>query len=216
MRYSSEQLIIFFAFLPILIAAITGAIRFKKLDETLKLLSLLIFFALVVESVSRVFWLYKVSNLFLWPIYVIVEMAFLIWLYSIELQSKLFTKARVWIIAVFAAYVIYKTFQVSSKINLIDNSGRLLESVLLILIILGYYYKLYVNQPTENLWNLPMFCVSTGLLIFFSGNFFIFLFINFILQYSQKLNYQIWIIHASLNCVLYLIYTFALWKSPEK
>lgn len=215
MHYSSEQLIIFFAFLPILIASITGAIKFKKLDPTLKLLSLLIFFALVVESISRILWLYKISNLFLWPVYVSVEFAFLIWIYSMELQNKFLSKVKIWLILFFTAYVSYKTFQVSSRINLIDNSGRLLESMVLISIILFYYYKLYVNQPLSNLWSVPMFCVSTGLLIFFAGNFFIFLFINFILQYSQKLNYQIWIIHASLNCVLYLIYTFALWKSPE-
>lgn len=215
MHYTSEQLIIFFAFLPILIASVTGAVKFKKLAPTLKLLSILIFFALVVESISRILWLYKISNLFLWPVYVCVEFAFLIWIYDMELQINFLHKIKIWLILLFTLYVSYKTLQVSSRINLIDNSGRLLESVVLISIILVYYYKLYSNQPTSRLWALPMFCVSTGLLLFFAGNFFIFLFINFILQYSQKLNYQIWIIHASLNCVLYLIYTFALWKSPE-
>jgi hypothetical protein len=215
MHYTSEQLIIFFAFLPILIASVTGAVKFKKLAPTLKLLSILIFFALVVESISRILWLYKISNLFLWPVYVCVEFAFLIWIYDMELQIIFLHKIKIWLILLFTLYVSYKTLQVSSRINLIDNSGRLLESVVLISIILVYYFKLYSNQPTSRLWALPMFCVSTGLLLFFAGNFFIFLFINFILQYSQKLNYQIWIIHASLNCVLYLIYTFTLWKSPE-
>lgn len=216
MHYSSEQLIIFFAFLPILLASVMGAVRFKKLDQTLKTLTYLIFFALLVESVSRILWLYKTPNLFLWPVYVTVEFAFLIWIYSLELKNKLLVKSRILLIAAFAIYVLYKTLQISSKINLIDNSGRLLESILLISIIMFYYYKLYVNQPSANILSVPMFCVSTGLLIFFSGNFLIFLFINFILQYSQKLNYQIWIVHALLNCILYLTYTFALWKSPEK
>ncbi|SEI37077.1 hypothetical protein SAMN04487995_0032 [Dyadobacter koreensis] len=215
MPYSSEQLIIFFAFLPVLLASVIGAIRLKKLSETLKILTYLIFFALIVESVSRILWLYKISNLFLWPVYVTVEFGFLIWIYSIELKSNLLIKARVWLIAVFGVYLTYKTLQISSRINLIDNSGRLVESICLIVIILFHYYKIYKEQPMANLWSIPMFCVSTGLLIFFSGNFFIFLFINFILQYSQKLNYQIWLIHAFLNCILYLIYSFVLWRRQE-
>ncbi len=215
MPYSSEQLIIFFAFLPVLLAAIVGAVRFKELDYTLRILTYLIFFALIVESISRILWLYKISNLFLWPVYVTVEFGFFIWIYSIELKSKLLLQARGWLIAIFAAYLTYKTLQVSSRINLIDNSGRLVESVCLIVLILFHYYKIYVEQPTKNLWSIPMFCVSTGLLVFFAGNFFIFLFINFILQYSQKLNYQIWLIHAFLNCVLYLIYSFVLWRRQE-
>ena len=215
MPYSSEQLIIFFAFLPVLLASVIGAIRLKKLNETLRILTYLIFFALIVESVSRILWLYKISNLFLWPVYVTVEFGFLIWIYSIELKSGFLMKARIWLITIFAVYLTYKTFQVSSRINLIDNSGRLVESVFLIVIILFYYYKIYVEQSTANLWSIPMFCVSTGLLIFFAGNFFIFLFINFILQYSQKLNYQIWLIHAFLNCILYLIYSFVLWRRQE-
>jgi hypothetical protein len=212
MHYSTEQLVIFFAFLPILLAAVTGAFRFKKLDITLKILACLVFFAFAIESLSRIFWLYKTSNLFLWPIYITVEFALLLWMFSRELDVKVLTQARVWIIAVFSGYMIYKTIQVSDEGVMIDNSGRLIESVILLLLIMIYYVKLYKSQPSGKLWSIPMFSISTGLLLCFSGNFLIFLFINFMLKYSQKLNYQVWMIHALLNGLLYLTYTYALWK----
>jgi len=213
MHYSTEQLVIFFAFLPILLAAVTGALRYKKLDTTLKILACLVFFAFAIESLSRIFWLYKTSNLFLWPIYITVEFALLLWMFSRELDIKFLTQARVWIIAVFSGYMIYKTIQISNDGVMIDNSGRLIESVILLLLIMLYYGKLYRNQPSGKLWAVPMFSISTGLLLFFSGNFLIFLFINFMLQYSQKLNYQVWMIHALLNGLLYLTYTYTLWKT---
>ena len=213
MHYSSEQLVIFFAFLPILLAAVTGAVRFKKLNTTLTILACLVFFAFAIESLSRIYWLYKTSNLFLWPIYITVEFALLLWMFSSELNIKLLTWARIPVIAVFTSYMIYKTVLVSDEGVMIDNSGRLIESVTLLLLIMLYYGKLYKNQPSGKLWAIPMFSISTGLLLFFSGNFLIFLFINFMLQYSQKLNYQVWMIHALLNGLLYLTYTYALWKT---
>ncbi|MCE7039728.1 hypothetical protein [Dyadobacter sp. CY312] len=213
MHYSSEQLVIFFAFLPILLAAVTGAVRFKKLDTTLKILACLVFFAFAIESLSRIYWLYKTSNLFLWPIYITVEFALLLWMFSSELNIKLLTRACIPIILAFTSYMIYKTLQVSNEGVMIDNSGRLIESVTLLLLIMLYYGKLYKNQPSGKLWTIPMFSISTGLLLFFSGNFLIFLFINFMLQYSQKLNYQVWMIHALLNGLLYLTYTYSLWKT---
>jgi hypothetical protein len=215
MSYSSEQLVIFFAFLPILLASVTAFSRFKKLDTTLKILASLVFFAFAIESLSRIFWLYKTSNLFLWPIYITVEFALLLWIFSRELGIKLLEQTRVGVIAAFSGYMIFQTIQTSSEGVMIDNSGRLIESGILLLLIMLYYVKLYKNQTSGKLWDIPMFSISTGLLLFFSGNFLIFLFINFILQYSQKFNYQVWMIHALLNGLLYLTYTYALWKTRE-
>lgn len=215
MKYTGEQLFIFFAFLPTLIASVTALVRYKYLDKSLKNLAQLVFFALSIEIISRVFWLYKVSNLFLWPLYISVEFGLLLWIYSRELNIRFLKRGRVAIILVFCAYIVYRTLHASSKITQIDNGGRLLESIVVLLLVMAYFSKLYAAQPLHKLWNNAMFGVSAGLFIFFSGNFLIFLFINFILQYSQKLNYQVWVIHGILNGILYLSYTFALWKNRE-
>ncbi len=213
MQYTLEQIIIFFAFLPVLLAAIISFKKFNHLDYNLKILAILIFFALLIETVLRVYWLFHVSNLFLWPIYVAVEFTLLFLIYTNTLQNAFLSKYRVPIIILFIAYLIFKTVHEDALLNQIDQGGRLLESISLIILIFMYFYKIYNDDPDPNLFNSPMFTITVGLLLYFSGNFLIFLFTNFIIQYSHSFNTHIWITHAFLNSILYLTYAFALWKS---
>ncbi len=215
MEYTGEQLFIFFAFLPTLIATVVGLVRYKFLSKSFQYLAQLVFFALSIEIVSRVFWLYKISNLFLWPLYIAVEFGMLVWIYSRELDSQFLKRYRVYIILFFCTYIAYRTLHTGSKITQIDNGGRLLESIVVLALVLSYFGKLYRDQSFKTLKNNGLFGISAGLFIFFSCNFLIFLFINFMLQYSQKLNYQVWVIHGILNGILYLSYTFALWNNRE-
>jgi hypothetical protein len=216
MHYTHGQLIILFTYLPVLVSAVMAAIRFKSTDKPRRLLCLLIFFAFLVESISRVFWFYKTSNLFLWPIYIITEFGLLLWMYSLVLENNFLVKARLWIWLAFLGLTISRFINQSGQSILIDNLGRLIESALVIFFALAYYFKLFQELKVQTLWLDPFFWISGGLLLFFSGSFLIFIFINFILLYSQSLNDQVWIIHAFLNYLLYSIYTFALWLSPKK
>ena len=193
-----------------------AAIKFSYVHKPHRFLCILIFFALFIETVSRVLWFFKTSNLFLWPIYITIEFSLLLWIYSLILENNFLTKTRRWLLAVFLGLILTRAFYQSGESVLIDNSGRLIESALIIYFVLAYYYKIFQELKIQTLWRDSFFWVSSGLLLFFSGNFLIFVFLNFILLYSTKLNDQIWVIHAFLNYLLYSVYTFALWISPKK
>ncbi|GGH54090.1 hypothetical protein ACN9ML_23085 [Dyadobacter endophyticus] len=216
MHYSREQLIVLFTYLPVLAAAAMAFWRCRKAERPVQLLCGLIFFALCIESISRVFWFLKVSNLFLWPIYITVEFALLTWMYSLVLDRKWLTTLRGWMLAAFTGIVLVRELGQHGQSVWIDNAGRSIESVVVILLALSYFFKVFQELKVQNLLVEPFFWVSAGLLLFFSGNFLIFIFMNFILLYSKNLNDQIWVIHALMNYMLYITYSIALWVGRGK
>ncbi|WP_191041068.1 hypothetical protein [Spirosoma validum] len=216
MVYTLEQIIVFLASLPAVLAAtFVGAVRFRYVTPALRTLCLLISFAFLTEIVSRAMWLTKTSNLFLWPVYTSVEFGLLIWMYSLNLGSAVLVQFRIWLIVAFVSTVVGLEFFSPTHL-LISNAARLIESVGVIILTLVFFYRTFQELIVRRLEREPMFWVSSGLLLFFSGNLFVFIFANFVLNYSQKLNYQLWIVHAVLNAFLYSAYTYALWISPKK
>jgi len=216
MHYSKEQLIVLFTYLPVLVAAVMALVRYRGAGRPVRLLCWLIFFALLIESISRIFWFFKVSNLFLWPIYITVEFALLTRMYSLVLDQKWLTVLRGWMLGAFTVIVLVRELGQHGQSVWIDNAGRSIESVVVIFLALAYFYKVFQELKVQNLLLEPFFWVSAGLLLFFSGNFLIFIFMNFILLYSKNLNDQIWVIHALMNYMLYITYAIALWVGRGK
>jgi len=191
-------------------------VRYRGATRAVKLLCCLIFFAVATESISRIFWFFKVSNLFLWPIYITVEFGLLLWMYSFVLDQAWLSKSWKWMVVGFVVTVLIREVGQSGHSVWIDNAGRSIESVVTIFLALAYFYKVFQELKVQNLLHEPFFWVSAGLLLFFSGNFLIFIFMNFILLYSKGLNDQIWVIHALMNYMLYITYTIALWVGRGK
>lgn len=205
-----------FTYLPVLAAAAMAVVRYRGAGPAVRMLCWLIFFALLIESISRVFWFFKVSNLFLWPVYITLEFALLTWMYSLVLDQQWLMRLRGWMLGVFTIVVLLRELGQHGQSVWIDNAGRSIESVVVIFLALAYFYKVFQELKVQNLLLEPFFWVSAGLLLFFSGNFLIFIFMNFILLYSKNLNDQIWVIHALMNYVLYITYAIALWVGRGK
>lgn len=216
MPYSIQQILILLAILPTLGTALLAGANWRRLPTTMRPLALLSFFALLTEGVSRILWLLKVSNLFIWPIYICVEFALLLELYHRAGQPAFLRKSRWYLTAGLVGLASLEAGLRSTQPLLIDNAVRLVESLLLITLVLLYYHHSLQAITQQYIWHQPLFWVSTGLLFFFVGNFLIYTFINFALIYSQQFNYQIWLVHAALNSVLYSLYAYAIWISLRK
>lgn len=216
MTYTKDQLIILSTLFPVLMAALSAAISFKSASQPIRILCLLIFFSLLTESISRVLWFLKASNLFLWPIYISISFGLILWMYSIVLENLLLIRLRVGILLTFWALILLRTWLGPNRGVIIDNLGLIIESLLVIGLALAYYFKVFQEVKIQALWQDPLFWVSTGLFLYYCGSFVFFIFLNYILLYSPKINSQAWVIHALLNYLLYGIYTLALWIDHRK
>ena len=201
------------ALVPVVSATLVGAVRFRHLKPALRVLAYLIFFALLMEVVSRMLAARQKPNLFLLPIDTLVEFGALAWMYRRALQPSALSR---WLPAVIAVFSLASLLSYANPVSLyrFNTQQRFVESLLVLGLVLVYFYKVIRELVVVHLEREPMFWVSVGLLLYFAGNVFIFVSSNYVLQHSTALSHQLWAIHSLLYMVLFGLYTWALWISP--
>jgi hypothetical protein len=212
---SLPRLLIQLALLPILLAAVTGMVRFRRLPPELRYLAVLAVFVLVLEALARLLAWWHQPNLLLMPIYTAGEFCLLVLVYRQALQSTKFTRAAPWLMGLFIAYLLLDSWLAAEPTRFRPNQ-QVIQSVLLIGLTGLYFRKVLHELRVQQLEREPMFWVSTGLFIYYVGYIQIALFSNYLLSYSLMLNRNIWAIHALLSMVLYGSYCVALWMRPQK
>lgn len=214
MPYSTPQLVIFFAFVPVVLATIIALLQYRQLSRPLQYLCWLIFFSALTEGISRLLWLQAINNLFLWPLYIAVEFVLLAAMYRLVLRPPWIRRWLTLISIGFVAYILFTSgWQRGWPMNPLH---RLVESICVILLALGFFYQVLREAAIIYLERTPLFWISAGLILYFSGNIFIFIFSKYMLSYSQRINHEAWAIHAILNMILYTAYSLALWIAPKK
>jgi ABC-type bacteriocin/lantibiotic exporter with double-glycine peptidase domain len=119
--------------------------------------------------------------------------------------------------AVVAVFALASLFSYANPASLYEFNSvqRFAESLLIIGLVLLYFYKVIRELVIVHLEREPLFWVSVGLLLYFSGNVFIFVSSNYVLQHSKSLSLRLWNIHELLYMVLYGLYAWALWMKPS-
>lgn len=205
----TSMLINYGPLLLVFVAGIVAAVRFKRLSPALRCLAGLIFFELLIELVSR-----AVSpNLFLLPIDTLVEFGLLAWMYRRAFWPSAVSRGVPAVVAVFSLVSLLSYAEPTNLLHF-NSVQRFAESVLVLGLVLLYFYRVIRELVIVHLEQEPLFWISVGLLLYFSGNVFIFVSSNYVLQHSQALSMRMWDIHALLYMILQGLYAWALWISP--
>lgn len=202
--------------MPMAMAALIGLARYRQLTPNLRYLTLsIICFLLPLDSVGVLLMTLDQNNLFLLPIYSIGELWLLALVYRQTLESPAFTRVMPWLVGGFTAYAVVDSWL--AGVMEFRPWQQVLQSVL-ILWLPGLYFRKLLNElQVVSLLREPMFWVSTGLLIYFSGYLLIALFSDYLLyHYSWELNMNVWTINSLLFIILYFCYCRALWLTPQK
>ncbi|MBO2008347.1 hypothetical protein [Hymenobacter negativus] len=199
---------------PVVVASAMAAVRFRHLSPPLRYLAVLVWFTLLIEILTRVRAVQQQSNLFVLPFDTLVEFGLLAWVYRQALWPSAVSR---WVPAVVGVFSLVALLSYAEPAGLARfNTGqRFAESLLVLGLVLLYFYKVIRELTILHLEREPLFWISVGLLLYFSGNVFIFISSNYIIQYSKALSLKMWDIHAWLYMVLYGLYAWALWISPS-
>lgn len=90
--------------------------------------------------------------------------------------------------------------------NLNGTSG-----LLLILITLTYFYRLLQNMSIPILSHSAMFWISSGVLLYFSGTIFVYIFSSVVFENNMPL----WSINLYLNILFHIMLTIGIWQIKE-
>lgn len=215
MSYSVNQIIVFFSFIPPLVNCLIVFGRYRRLEPTLHYLAALVLLTGATEIVSRVLWVQKLSNLFILPLFTLAEFALLALMFRQVLRGTWAYRLIPALLVGFGVYSVYTFVDQLGKVEFNDVQ-QFVESVLVLIFVLTFFYKTMKEAVAIHLESVPMFWASVGLFIYFCGSIFIFISSNYLLAYSQQLYVEVWVVHAILYMVLHVFYAVALCTNPTK
>ena len=199
----------------ILLPIMVSFFHYKHIVKELKTVSIFLCFVAVFEIICIILANYSINNLPFLHLYTIFEFSFLGLVFYQVFAHPSFKKAIIVTIIAFAAFAIINAFFIQT-IYEFNTIAHAVESFLLILLALLFFFKVFHESAVMHLGKYPMFWINSGILIYFSGSFFLFIFSNYILMQSHDMLHAYRGIHSLLNILLNLFFAMGLWYSPQK
>jgi len=190
--------------LPILIALM----RWKSLTVQAKwILLYLLITALISFAATVIGKVFHKNNMPLVHILTAIEMILFVVYYKILLSKKRrnllyrFLSIGFFIFCIINAFYIQGVYSYSSY-------SRSIEAIICILFALNYFARIAAGKTVTKWSTNPDFYFNTGIFLYFSGAFMLFIFSNFILSNLSKPDFFIiWNIHAILVLIMYLFFS---------
>jgi len=203
-------LVEFALYIPLLPAAV-AIWKWRDLNKSQRWFAVLIWTIVVISLSGELYQTLTVesNNMPFFHTYILLEYLILIqvfrWMFMESISIKTWRALSV-------GFIIIWLF------NVISGEGwwgfpdyiHALEAIILLALVIKWFLKMLrekkITQPQKTF----EFWICAGLLLFFSGNFLMFLFPKFLIDTGKEVFEAIWPINCVLIILLYLIYTVAL------
>lgn len=173
--------------------------RLTQLIGLLVGLSFLCDLAMFALGMAR-FNTYPVGNAFM-----LVQSLILLFIYrdALKADASLFLLIGI----VFTVFSFVNLFFIQGPF-VVNSHSMVASSLGFIMLSLVYFRKLLVNLPETFVHRIPMVWVNTAVLIYFSGNLFLFMLYNYFFS-------NLWILHNLLNVTKNILLFVAIWQSQR-
>ena len=199
----------------VIIPIVFGIVYKVRTKPSIKPIFLLLIISLVVEFISTFLSYQNYNNIAIINLFTFVEFLFIVLFYKTFFDAFLKTKIHYVLILLFSLLIIFTTI-LSNNIKLIDNLSVSIEAILLIFYSLFSLFIIMKNLIYEDLLATPFFWINSAVLIYFSGNLFLFIFSNYLQKHNESSGYlQLYVIHSALNILYYIILSIAFWKARK-
>lgn len=167
------------------------------------------FILLAVTSIyvlhSKTYYSYVVK------IYSILEFGLIAWFLAEIVKSKLAKRILLLSIPTFSLFAIFSALYFSNTQSTIANYPYLLEALIFIVFIIFFFYEKMKSVVLYPLSQSITFWICVAFFLFFTGNFFFFLFLNF--GGSKELNMLLGTIYGFVTISKNIILSFALFAT---
>ncbi|MBC7890953.1 MAG: hypothetical protein H7Y12_01955 [Sphingobacteriaceae bacterium] len=146
-----------------------------------------------------------------YALYPIFEFGLLSLLYYKAVPDRAFQWMILALNALFIPLVLYRLQTVTASW---DGLLYVFENIPLVLLALLFFYRLLNTLEATNLFRFPMFWFSTGILIYFSGTLFVYMFSSYIVTAENYLTLRdLWSLTTYLNIVFHLVLSVGIWHT---
>lgn len=197
--------------LTILLPIFIAFLRFKYLTNAAKALLVYLCTNAAVSIVIKYTANHKINNLPIFHLYTLIELILLA-----EFFKKLIGFKTIITVIQFSfliACVVNALF--FQSIFTFNTYTRPLEAFIIMLFAVNYFAKIFTDTSKIRLSEMPGFWFNTGLFLYFSGAFMLFIFSNFLLTVSKQSFNIVWNTHATFVLIMYLLFTIGFIKCKK-
>lgn len=212
---SIKQLIFEVAPYATLPAILIGSAKFRSLPVALRIVTIHVLIAGMVELAATILWNYRVNNLFLLHVYTIEECGLILLFYSYLLRDVMDPRKFLYVFLGFMVLSILNSIFLQ-PLTRNNTYARSIEALIIIICAVSYFYKELGESKLKSPGRTPYFWINTGFLIYFSGSLVLFTLSNYIRgpQYKQ-LRLDVWTLHGFFAILMYALIAVGLWKHKK-
>lgn len=195
----------------ILIPLFYGVLHFKKIKR-FKWIYFYICYGTINQIAGMILVKAGLNNtLFLSHLYVVVSFIFLVLFYKVELTGFLKPSWFKITLFIFGIFFLINLLFIQS-FNEYPNMTFAISSLIVVVMALLYFNKIMIESRIEKLTDEPLVWISTGILIFYTGNFFFHILFNALLKTSTELLISLALFFRILIAILYILIAIGFWK----
>lgn len=193
---------------------LVAVINFKKVKDYLIPVFALLIVNVIIEIISRFFGDSGINFGVVFHVFTVLEF-FLLSLFFASFFKSYFNPFIIYLIIPVFFIVAYLDYRING-LNSISNFSTSVESIILSLYALFFYYYALKKLIFENLLSTPVFWINTAVLFYFSGNFVLFVFGNYLTRVDGDTYIFLWaIIHSFFNVLYNVFLTIGFWKAKS-
>ncbi len=205
--------LVYVSSVSVLLPLVLALIRIRYLDRVLKILLVYLFASLTIE-VFATFWAFVLHkpNHFMINTFTVVECILISFMYHQVFTISFLKRIVPTVTATFTVFSI--TLFILKSFFVFNSTISTLACLLISTWVFVYFYQILQQLQYQTLFQVPMFWISIGCSFYFSGNLFLFLYGEIILNEKSKMLYaNLWIIYYILLFIFRILLAVGLWFS---
>lgn len=157
----------------------------------------------VISGINNVYYPLSI-NYYNQALYTPIELSFFSFFFYHKIEASVFKKINIAVLVAFWIYILW--FSEESWGTVFDSIPTTIESIILLSYCMLFFYQEIKKPPTDYMYSKADFWIVSALILYMSGNFFIYMYAaNFLLK-DEFLNiYRV--IHGIFNTVRNLIFS---------
>jgi hypothetical protein len=97
----------------------------------------------------------------------------------------------------------------------VQSVSMAIFSIVVTVLALAYFFKLMRTMPTMHIYYIPMFWICIGMLVFYTGNFFLYVVRDYLIQVMKDNMATYWSLHNILGIISYIFYSIGMWQAKN-
>jgi hypothetical protein len=186
--------------------------RLKTVSYEIRLIQILMSVGFIIDLCCLILGTRGINTFPLGNIFFLIQSILFLLIYGNSLKIK---KLTIPVTLCYSLVFLANYFFIQGPLKL-NSFSHTLSSLIFILFSLLYFRYLLVKLPVVFVDRMPMVWINLSVLIYYSGNLFLFILNNYFTNGSDGNQRFMWIIHNSLNISKNLLLFIAIWQSLRK